>query len=228
MRLIRGFILFVSISLFVGIGSAFNGQSTDFVDKVDEQVVENEQEISSSQVENVESSEIEKESTEIVDNSSKNEEKTTNSSSNVKQDKNESTTKVEIEKKEEQQPVDKQEVVNNNKSETKEEEKQENNTAEQKQESPTITNPPVQEETKELAIWEELGITEYEYYHSPMSSWKKVTHPDFNSCYIAGEEATGFKVNETTGEWYQDYTDYWCYEVISYSGDFLGVMLSLS
>lgn len=224
MRLIRGFILFVSISLFVGIGSAFNGQSTDFVDKVDEQVIENEQETTSNQVENVESSKVEEESTKIVDKSSKSEEKNTNGSSNVKQEKNESTEKVETNKKEEQQVVDKSENTNNNKQETKVEE---SNTAEQKNETSTIITPP-KEEPKKLEVWDELGITEYEYYHSPMISWQKVTHTDFNSCYVAGEDATSFKVNEQTGEWYQDYTDYWCYEVKSYSGDLLGVMLSLS
>jgi len=224
MRLIRGFILFVAISLFVGIGSAFNGQSTDFVDKVDEQVIENEQETTSNQVENVESSKVEEESTKIVDKSSKSEEKNTNGSSNVKQEKNESTEKVETNKKEEQQVVDKSENTNNNKQETKVEE---SNTAEQKNETSTIITPP-KEEPKKLEVWDELGITEYEYYHSPMISWQKVTHTDFNSCYVAGEDATSFKVNEQTGEWYQDYTDYWCYEVKSYSGDLLGVMLSLS
>lgn len=224
MRLIRGFILFVAISLFVGIGSAFNGQSTDFVDKIDEQVIENEQETTSSQVENVESSKVEEESTKIVNKSSKSEEKNTNGSSNVKQEKNESTETVETNKKEEQQVVDKSENTNNNKQETKVEE---SNTAEQKNETSTIITPP-KEEPKKLEVWDELGITEYEYYHSPMISWQKVTHTDFNSCYVAGEDATSFKVNEQTGEWYQDYTDYWCYEVKSYSGDLLGVMLSLS
>ena len=224
MRLIRGFILFVAISLFVGIGSAFNGQSTDFVDKIDEQVIENEQETTSSQVENVESSKVEEESTKIVDKSSKSEEKNTNSSSNVKQEKNESTEKVETNKNEEQQVVDKSKSTNNNKQETKVEE---SNTTEQKNETSTIITPP-KEEPKKLEVWDELGITEYEYYHSPMISWQKVTHTDFNSCYVAGEDATSFKVNEQTGEWYQDYTDYWCYEVKSYSGDLLGVMLSLS
>lgn len=224
MRLIRGFILFVVISLFVGIGSAFNGQSTDFVDKVDKQVIENEQDITSSQVENVESSKVEEESTEFVDKSSKNEEKNTNSSSNVKQEKTESTEKVETNKKEEQQVVDKSETTNNKKQDTKVEE---SNTTEQKNETSTTVTPP-KEESKKLEVWDELGITEYEYYHSPMISWQKVTHTDFNSCYVAGEDATSFKVNEQTGEWYQDYTDYWCYEVKSYSGDLLGVMLSLS
>ena len=224
MRLIRGFILFVAISLFVGIGSAFNGQSTDFVDKVDEQVIENEQETTSNQVENVESSKVEDESTKIVDNSSKSEEKNTNGSSNVKQEKNESTEKVETNKKEEQQVVDKSENTIINKQETKVEE---SNTAEQKNETSSIITPPT-EEPKKLEVWDELGITEYEYYHSPMISWQKVTHTDFNSCYVAGEDATSFKVNEQTGERYQDYTDYWCYEVKSYSGDLLGVMLSLS
>lgn len=226
MKLIRGFILFVVISLFVGIGSAFNGQSTDFVDKVDEQVIENEQETNSSQFENVESSKVDSKSTETVDKSFKSEEKTTSDSSNVKQEKKESTEKVETNKKEEQQTVDKKENTNNSKQETKIEEKKENNTTEKKQEI-SIT-PPIQEEPQKIEVWDELGITEYEYYHSPMSSWKKVTHPDFNSCYVAGEDATSFKVNEQTGEWYQDYTDYWCYEVKSYSGDLLGVMLSLS
>lgn len=226
MKLIRGFILFVAISLFVGIGSAFNGQSTDFVDKVDEQVIENEQETNSSQVENVESSKVDSESTETVDKSFKSEEKTTSDSSNVKQEKKESTEKVETNKKEEQQTVDKKENTNNSKQETKIEEKKENNTTEKKQEI-SIT-PPIQEEPKKIEVWDELGITEYEYYHSPMISWQKVTHMDFNSCYLAGEDATSFKVNEQTGEWYQDYTDYWCYEVKSYSGDLLGVMLSLS
>ncbi len=228
MKLIRAFILFVLISLFVGIGSAFNGQSTAVADIVDDEVVEKEVEINSNQVENVESSNVEKESTEIVDNNSKSEEKPTSSSLNVNQEKNKSTEKVETSKKEEQQTVDKTEITNNEKQETKVDEKQENNTTEQKQETSTITNPPVQEETKKLEVWDELGITEYEYYHSPMISWQKVTHTDFNSCYVAGEDATSFKVNEQTGEWYQDYTDYWCYEVKSYSGDFIGVMLSLS
>lgn len=224
MRLIRGFILFVAISLFVGIGSAFNGQSTDFVDKIDEQVIENEQKTTSSQVENVESSKAEEESTKIVDKSSKSEEKNPNIFSNVKQEKNKSTEKVETNKKEEQQVVDKSENTNNNNQETKVEE---SNTTEQKNETSTIITPP-KEEPKKLEVWDELGITEYEYYHSPMISWQKVTHTDFNSCYVAGEDATSFKVNEQTGEWYQDYTDYWCYEVKSYSGDLLGVMLSLS
>lgn len=211
MKLIRAFILFVLISLFVGIGSAFNGQSTAVADIVDDEVVEKEVEINSNQVENVESSNVEKESTEIVDNNSKSEEKSTSISSNLNQEKNKSTEKVETSKKEEQQTVDKTEITNN-----------------EQQETSTITNPPVQEETKKLEVWDELGITEYEYYHSPMVSWQKVTHTDFNSCYVAGEDATSFKVNEQTGEWYQDYTDYWCYEVKSYSGDLLGVMLSLS
>ena len=224
MRLIRGFILFIAISLFVGIGSAFNGQSTDFVDKVEKQVIENEQETTSSQVENVESSNVEEESTKIVDKSSKSEEKNTHNSSNVKQEKNESTEKVETNKKEEQQVVDKSENTNNKKQETKVEE---SNITEQKNETSTIITSP-KEEPKKFEVWDELGITEYEYYHSPMISWQKVTHTDFNSCYVAGEDATSFKVNEQTGEWYQDYTDYWCYEVKSYSGDLLGVMLSLS
>lgn len=56
----------------------------------------------------------------------------------------------------------------------------------------------------------------------------KVTHPDFESCYAAGEETTKIKVNDVTKETYQDYTDYWYYGVNSYSERNLGVMLKLS
>lgn len=77
-------------------------------------------------------------------------------------------------------------------------------------------------------IWEELGISEYDYYNSPMLSWQKVTHQTFEECKVAGNLATEIKVNPETGEFYQEYSDYWCYQVNSYSGKSLGVMLKLS
>lgn len=100
--------------------------------------------------------------------------------------------------------------------------------------NPTPTNPqskteiPVQEQPKQSpTVWEQLGISEYDYYNSPMLSWQKVTHSDFDSCRASGEDAIKVKINQETGESYQDYTNYWCYDVNSYSGRNLGVMLDL-
>lgn len=80
----------------------------------------------------------------------------------------------------------------------------------------------------EKPIWEEIGITEYEYYHSPMMKWQHVTHSSFSECQKDGEEAIKVKLDQVTGGSYQEYTSYWCYDVNSYSGDWLGIMLSLS
>lgn len=68
--------------------------------------------------------------------------------------------------------------------------------------------------------WDELGITEDEYYNSPMLKWQKVTHSSFEACQKDGEN----KVNDSNSE----YTQFWCYDVYSYSGKKLGIMLKLS
>ncbi len=90
---------------------------------------------------------------------------------------------------------------------------------------PTEQNTPPK--TEEPKIWEQMGITEDEYNNSPMLKWQKVTHSSFSACQLAGEEATKIKVDKTTGKSYQDYSQFWCYEVNSYSGRTLGYMLSL-
>lgn len=91
----------------------------------------------------------------------------------------------------------------------------------------TTTTAPAQEVPKQPTAWEQLGISEYDYYNSPMLKWQKVTHSDFESCDASGKEAIKVKINPETGESYQDYTSYWCYGVNSYSGRSLGVMLDL-
>lgn len=85
-----------------------------------------------------------------------------------------------------------------------------------KEEKPVINNPPSEEKT----AWEKLGISEYDYYHSPMWKWQKVTHEDLDSCRIEG--------NQKLDDLSNDYTQFWCHEVPSYSGKTLGYMLELS
>lgn len=88
---------------------------------------------------------------------------------------------------------------------------------ENKKEEP-IVNKPVQEEKNNP--WDLIGITENQYYHSPQFDWQKVTHKDLNSCQIEGNA----KIDDESNS----FTQFWCYEVISYSGNKLGYMLELS
>ena len=126
------------------------------------------------------------------------------------------------EKEEEKQPTKEnvaEDKKSNNNSTT---EKQDENTKEEaKNENQTsITDDKEKEEQEETSIWEELGITEYEYYNSPMLSWQKVTHATFEECRMEGDMIIN---DENSG-----YTQYWCYQVNSYSGKMLGIMLKLS
>lgn len=75
-------------------------------------------------------------------------------------------------------------------------------------------------ETTKKNPWDELGITENEYYNSPMLKWQKVTHSSFEKCQEEGEA----KIADSSSGFEQ----YWCYEVYSYSGKKLGIMLKLS
>ena len=127
------------------------------------------------------------------------------------------------EKEEEKQPT-KENVIEDKKSNNNSttEKKDEITKEEAKNESQTsVPDDKVkEEEQKETPIWEELGITEYEYYNSPMLSWQKVTHATFEECRMEGDMIIN---DENSG-----YTQYWCYQVNSYSGKMLGIMLKLS
>lgn len=91
-----------------------------------------------------------------------------------------------------------------------------NNNSHEKIEEPKTE---VNIESEENNIWDDLGITENEYYNSPMLKWQYVTHATFDECQLEGENTIN---NSDSG-----YTQYWCYEVNSYSGRFLGFMLRL-
>lgn len=71
------------------------------------------------------------------------------------------------------------------------------------------------QQLKKLTIWEELGISEYDYYNKPMYSWEKIDFKSMNECLEYGDN-------------YKPYLDgevlYNCHDVLSTSGKFLGVM----
>lgn len=114
------------------------------------------------------------------------------------------------------------------KNDTQIEEKiEENNFEEEKLSTKTVEkekNIPEQKtnkEQKEMTAWEELGMTEDEYYNKPAWSWAKVDFPVekygseeacFNACIKYGEESEmGFS----------------CSTINSASGRYLGEMIKL-
>lgn len=92
----------------------------------------------------------------------------------------------------------------------------------QKQETKPISSDSKKEESKPIVKkpWEELGLSEDEYYNKPIMKWQKVTHASMDACKKEGQSTIDDENN--------DYSNFWCYEVYSPSGRFLGAMLSLS
>lgn len=116
---------------------------------------------------------------------------------------------------------------NNNstsKSEQKVEEKNETPKSETKQEEKQSSSqiPKVDTNTKnDINAWDELGITENEYYNSPAWSWARV---DFAIEKYGSQEKclnACIEYGESTGMGYS------CSTINSYSGRYLGEMLKL-
>ena len=119
-----------------------------------------------------------------------------------------STPKVVEEKKEtiSTETVDK----NNSNSVTKEETKKEE------------VVPKKEEEVKPKTAWEELGISEYDYYHKPMWSWGRV---DFSIETYKTYEKTREACITKGEEYFEQGLGYSCTSINSYSGDYLGEMI---
>lgn len=80
---------------------------------------------------------------------------------------------------------------------------------------------PKQEETKEINVWEELGMSEDEYYNKPMWKWAKI---DFSIEEYGSEDAcfnACIKYGESTGMGFS------CSTINSPSGRYLGEMIKL-
>lgn len=198
------FIAFVVISLIVGLGSAFNGNSvskqkvskTDF--SVKKEIVEKENKVIETQQEIVEditkeTKESDKLSTEIVD------------TKKVNQPKESPKQNTEIQKK----------ATSAKAEEVKgDDEVKENKQEEQKEETIVVI-------PKKIEIWDELGITEDEYYNAPMWKWATV---DFSIEKYGSQEGC-FKAcieyGDSTGMGYS------CSIINSYSGRYLGEMIEL-
>jgi len=78
------------------------------------------------------------------------------------------------------------------------------------------------EEVKELTAWEELGITEHDYYNKPMWSWARI---DFSIKDYKTYEKTREACIAKGEEYFDQGLGYSCTGINSYSGDYLGEML---
>lgn len=81
---------------------------------------------------------------------------------------------------------------------------------------------PKEEEVKPKTAWEELGISEYDYYHKPMWSWGRV---DFSIETYKTYEKTREACITKGEEYFEQGLGYSCTSINSYSGDYLGEMI---
>lgn len=109
--------------------------------------------------------------------------------------------------------------------------KEENKTTTPSNSGSTTTNPSYQppkveeQPSKEQTAWEELGISEYDYYHKPLWSWARI---DFSVDDYGSEENTknaciskGYKLMEES----QEGLGFSCQSILSYAGNYLGEMM---
>ena len=133
-------------------------------------------------------------------------------------------------KEEQTSNIDEKPRVENNTS-NNEKPKKENKPTNPSNSGTTTTTPnyqpPKDEEKppKEQTAWEELGISEYDYYHKPVWSWARI---DFSVDDYGTEENTKnaciSKGNKLMKE-SQEGLGFSCQGILSYAGNYLGEMM---
>ena len=87
--------------------------------------------------------------------------------------------------------------------------------------STQVENNSTQEVEKENP-WDDLGITEYEYYNKPMWSWARV---DYSIKDYVTQELTQKACIDAGNNMVENILSFSCTSINSYSGDYLGEML---
>ncbi len=114
--------------------------------------------------------------------------------------------------------VSNSDVVNNI---TKVEEKHEKEIEKPKVEMTVEPQPQQEPAKKEISVWENLEISEYDYYHKPMWSWARV---DYSIDDYGSFEQTHHACIDA-GRKLENILSFSCTNINSYSGDYLGDML---
>lgn len=172
-----------------------------------------------------------KESVDKKDTGSSNEKniETKDETSNVEESKKDSITKTEQKKDNISDNTESnQNQVSNNEVNKGTEDKQENKKEETNSSSNSNannSNNTSNNTSSNSGVWDELGITEYDYYNSPMWSWAKVTHKTKTECIAAGDAAKAKELEKDESE--RKSVLFTCTEIYSYSGNYLGEMLEV-
>ena len=104
-----------------------------------------------------------------------------------------------------------------NKENKKSEENKSNNNIKQ---NTTVVEEPKSEDRK--TAWDELGLSEYDYYHKPMWNWQRI---DFSIDEYKTEQKTKEACISKGNEYFEQGIGYSCSSVTSYAGTYLGEML---
>ena len=136
-----------------------------------------------------------------------------------KEEENKSNNKESKEESKNSSVDTKKDTITNNVP--KVEDKKEPTIKEEKKEE-VIVDKVVEEEVKKLTAWEELGITEHDYYNKPMWSWARI---DFSINDYKTYEKTREACIARGEEYFKEGLGYSCTSINSYSGDYLGEMI---
>lgn len=194
----KKFILFLFLTSFMAGGFLYYYRIEDKEQKIDNKVIESEMSDDFEAKEDIENEPI----TEVIEDDIKSNENISNVNDNANKNNMESNN------------VSNSNVVNNKaKIEVKEEQK--------KEESTPVVNNTTEPPKKEQTAWESLGISEYDYYNSPMWSWARV---DYSVKNYGNFEQT-HQACIDAGNNMEDIISFSCTNINSYSGDYLGDML---
>lgn len=119
--------------------------------------------------------------------------------------------------------VSQEQTTNTNQSVKSETNSNNNNTQQQTNVIQNTTPEPVHEQTE----WEKLGISEYDYYNSPMWSWARVDYKvsDYGSYESAHQNCINAGLDKQEND--ENLISFSCTQINSYSGNTLGDMLRL-
>lgn len=127
------------------------------------------------------------------------------------------------EKIEEQETPKEKQNTNEEKKTNSNSNKNTQSSIQEKKEEATTTTQDNKQSVESKKVWEELGISEYDYYHKPMWSWARINY----SVDTYGTEEATHQACIDAGSNLENITSFACYNINSYSGDYLGDMLEI-
>lgn len=180
-------------------------------------------EITKIKIENKEKEKVEDLKVEEKEDESATEEKKTEVSNTSKEkEKKETTSQSTTNTNDNNSRVSQEQTTNTNQS-VKSETNSNNNNTQQTNVIQNTTPEPVHEQTE----WEKLGISEYDYYNSPMWSWARVDYKvsEYGSYESAHQSCINAGLDKQEKD--ENLISFSCTQINSYSGNTLGDMLRL-